>query len=150
MRHNDATTFARQYLDKLFDVARCLPVDELARAIELIERAAEADQYIFLTGNGGSAATALHMANDLMKGVAKGGGKGLRAIALSDNIALLTAIANDESDAEVFAGQLAVLAQPGDVLIVFPASGNSPNIVRAVEVARQLQSPRRGCGDPNR
>jgi D-sedoheptulose 7-phosphate isomerase len=108
----------------------------LARALEVLEKAYIERRQVFLAGSGGSAATASHMANDLMKGVAKGDRRGFRAIALSDNVPLITAIANDESYSEVFVGQLAALGQPGDVLIVFSGGGNSANIVCAVEVAR--------------
>ena len=87
----------------------------------------------------GSAATASHMASDLVKGVALQGKPGIRAIALADNVPLLTAIANDHSYEEIFARQLAELGQPGDVLIVISASGNSPNILRVVETAREMK-----------
>jgi len=135
----DREVFAQAYIDNLCRVLQGLPFNNLAKVLEILEKAFVEGRYIFLAGNGGSAATASHMANDLMKGVAKGGGRGVRAIALSDNIPLITAIANDESYSEVFAGQLAALGQPGDVLIVFSGSGNSANIARVVAVAQQMQ-----------
>lgn len=131
--------FAKGYFESLCQVLRNLVLDDLGLVFSTLEKAHTGHHQIFIAGNGGSAATALHMANDLMKGVAKGGGRGFRVIALSENIAVITAIANDESYDQVFAGQLLELAQPGDVLIVFSASGNSPNIVRAVETARQME-----------
>jgi D-sedoheptulose 7-phosphate isomerase len=94
---------------------------------------------VFIAGNGGSAATASHMANDFTKGVTQERGRGLRAISLSDNISLITAIANDKGYNEVFADQLLALGQPGDVLIVISGSGNSANVVRVVEVAQEMQ-----------
>lgn len=138
-RHDQQpAAFARQYIEELCGVLRNLPFTQLARALEILEEAWVERRQVFLAGNGGSAATASHMANDLRKGLAKRRGQGLRATALSDNIPLLTAIANDESYTEVFASQLAGWAKPGDILIVFSGSGNSENIVRAVEAARQL------------
>ncbi len=139
MQPNSRIAFAERYTENLCRVIRDLPLHDLAHALETLEQALTEQRQVFIAGNGGSAATASHMANDLMKGVAKGGGPGLRAIALSDNVALITAIANDEDYSEIFASQLAVLGQPGDVLIVFTGSGNSPNIVRAVAVAQQMQ-----------
>lgn len=139
VQSSDRTVFAQGYIDNLCRVLREVPLGDLGRALQTLERAFVEQRQVFLAGNGGSAATASHMANDLMKGVAKGRGRGFRAIALSDNVPLITAIANDEDYSEVFAGQLAVLGKPGDVLIVFSGSGNSGNIVRAVEVAQQRQ-----------
>jgi D-sedoheptulose 7-phosphate isomerase len=79
------------------------------------------------------------MANDLMKTVAQKGKEGLKAIALSDNVQIVTAIANDESYNEIFAGQLKVLAHAKDVLIIISGSGNSPNIIRVLEEAKKMQ-----------
>jgi len=96
------------------------------------------NRQVFLCGNGGSAANAIHLANDLLYGVDKVAGRGLRVTALPANAAVLTCLANDVSYEDIFAQQLSVLAQPGDVLIVFSGSGNSSNIVRALEKAREL------------
>lgn len=131
--------FVKDYIDSLRNVLSRVKPDDLAGVIEALEQGYEGGAQIFLAGNGGSAATALHMANDLMKGVRKAGGQGFRVISLTDNVATLTAIANDESYEEVFAGQLLELANPGDLLIVLSGSGNSPSIVRAIEVAKQMQ-----------
>jgi len=130
--------FIEAYFRTLTDVIALLPRAELAKAMEVLEDARAQGRRVFIAGNGGSAATASHMANDFVKGVAKGGGAGLQAISLADNVALVTAIANDEDYREVFAGQLDALGRPGDVLIAISGSGNSPNIVRAVEVAQRL------------
>lgn len=131
--------FAQRYIDGLGRVLRDLPLEDLASAMEVLERALAERRQVFLAGNGGSAATASHVATDLVKGVAEAGGQGIRAIALSDNVPLLTAIANDTSYREIFAKQLAALGQRGDVLCVFSGSGNSENIARAVEVAQRMQ-----------
>lgn len=134
----DREVFAQAYIDNLCRVLQGLPFNNLAKVLEILEKAFVEGRHIFLAGNGGSAATASHMANDLLKGVTKNGESGLRAIALSDNVSLVTAIANDESFSEIFARQLKVLGQAGDVLVVFSGSGNSANIVSVVETAKRL------------
>lgn len=93
---------------------------------------------VFLCGNGGSAANAIHLANDLLYGVDKPVGHGLRVTALPANSAVLTCLANDIAYDDVFAQQLTALAETGDVLIVFSGSGNSPNILKALTRAREL------------
>ena len=135
----DRERFSLDYVETLCDVLRDLPMKDLTLALRLLERAFTERRQIFIAGNGGSAATASHMANDLAKGIAEVGGRGFRAIALSDNVPLITAIANDKSYDEIFAYQLSTLGQAGDVLIVISGSGNSANIVRAVEVAQHMQ-----------
>lgn len=97
-----------------------------------------ARRQVFICGNGGSAGNAVHLANDFVYGVAKSSGAGMRALALSANTAVMTCLANDVGYEQVFAEQLAVQANPGDLLIALSGSGNSPNIVAAVERARSL------------
>jgi len=133
----DRKAFSKEYADTLGGVLRGLPLEGLAQTLRVIERAYRARKHVFLVGNGGSAATASHMASDLMWTVARTGRPGLRAIALADNVPVLTAVANDRSYDDVFAVPLESLADEGDVLIVISGSGNSPNVVRAVEVARR-------------
>lgn len=93
---------------------------------------------VFLCGNGGSAGNAIHLANDFLYGVARSSGRGIRALALSANPAVVTCLANDLGYDHVYAEQLAVLAREGDILIVLSGSGNSPNIVNALECARNM------------
>ncbi|SRR5579859_24055 len=93
---------------------------------------------VFLAGNGGSAANALHIVNDLFYGIVKGKRPGLRVQALTANVSLLTCLANDEGYDSIFSSQLATLANKGDVLIVLSGSGNSPNILAALEKARAM------------
>lgn len=135
----DRERFSLKYVEILCGVLSDLPLKDLSCALGLLERAFTEGRQVFIAGNGGSAATASHMANDFAKGVAEEGGRGLRAIALSDNVPLITAIANDRGYTEVFAEQLLTLGHPGDVLVVISGSGNSANIVRAVEVAQGMQ-----------
>jgi D-sedoheptulose 7-phosphate isomerase len=132
----------KEYVAGLKTVLDNLPVAELDRVAELIEDAHAARRQIFVIGNGGSAATASHMMNDLCKGTL--GHKGdaawprFRVIALTDNVPLMTAWANDTDYDRVFSEPLRNLAVVGDLLIAISASGNSPNIVAAVEAAREL------------
>lgn len=93
---------------------------------------------VFICGNGGSAANALHIANDLLYGVAKKGGRGLRIQALPSNVSVLTCLANDQGYPSIFALQLANFADPGDLLIVLSGSGNSPNILAVLDEARRM------------
>lgn len=91
---------------------------------------------VFICGNGGSAANAIHWANDFLYPIAKSGGKGMKMSALAANVAVLTCLANDTGYDQIFAAQLATEAEPGDVLIVLSGSGNSPNIVKALKQAK--------------
>lgn len=91
---------------------------------------------VFICGNGGSAANAIHWANDFLYPVAKSGGKGMKMSALPANVSVLTCLANDIGYDEIFAAQLATEAEPDDVLIVLSGSGNSPNIIKALEQAK--------------
>lgn len=93
---------------------------------------------VFLCGNGGSAANAIHLANDFLYPVSKTRGSGLRATALSSSAVVLTCIANDEGYDQVFAMQLAVQARANDVLVVLSGSGNSPNVLAAIEQAKKM------------
>jgi D-sedoheptulose 7-phosphate isomerase len=94
---------------------------------------------VFFCGNGGSAGNAIHLANDLLYGIAKRPGGGLRVNALSANPAVITCLANDIGYDQIYSEQLSVLANPGDVLIVLSGSGNSPNIVAALEQAKAMK-----------
>jgi D-sedoheptulose 7-phosphate isomerase len=94
---------------------------------------------VFLAGNGGSAANANHLATDLIYGASSGGKGSFRVHALSANASVLTCLGNDTGYENVFSKQLEALAKPGDLLLVFSGSGNSPNILRVLEAARRLQ-----------
>ncbi len=111
---------------------------DFATLVEALQLCWRENRQVFLCGNGGSAANAIHLANDLLYGVDKTSGRGLRVNALPANAAVLTCLANDIAYEDIFAQQLAVLANPGDMLIVFSGSGNSPNIIRALIRARKL------------
>jgi len=106
--------------------------NDFSNLVTTLRRCWRENRQVFLCGNGGSAANAIHLANDLLYGVDKSAGRGLRVNALPANAAVLTCLANDIAYEDIFAQQLTVLSNPGDVLIVFSGSGNSPNIVRAL------------------
>jgi D-sedoheptulose 7-phosphate isomerase len=134
--------FTKDYLTGLKSVLDRLPMADLERVIQALEAAHAAGKQIFVIGNGGSAATASHMMNDLCKGTLGHKGdapwKRFKVIALTDNVSLMTAWANDTDFNHVFSEPLKNFAQPGDLLIGISASGNSPNIIAAVEVAKQI------------
>lgn len=92
---------------------------------------------VFFAGNGGSAGNANHIVNDLLYPVSKTFGSGIKAHSLSANPAVVTCLGNDEGYDQIYAYQLAVQAQKGDVLVVFSGSGNSANILKALEEARR-------------
>lgn len=92
---------------------------------------------VFICGNGGSAGNAIHIANDFLYGISKTYGSGLRIHALPANTSVLTCLANDEGYDDIFSHQIAVQANPGDLLIVLSGSGNSPNVLKALKAARE-------------
>lgn len=110
------------------------PVYKLAEDIRL---AWEKDRHIFLCGNGGSAANAIHLANDFLYPIAKVNGKGIKVTALTANQAVLTCLGNDIGYENIFSFQLETLGKEGDILIVLSGSGNSYNILKAVETAKK-------------
>ncbi len=106
-----------------------------------------AGQTIFICGNGGSAATATHFGCDLSKRPLVEGQPRFRVVAITDNISLMTAVSNDISYDECFAEQIKSLVRPDDVLIAISGSGNSRNVIRAIEVADQMGATTIGfCG----
>ena len=128
--------YIREYIDRLEQGLREINPVAIERVVETLENARQKRRTIFIIGNGGSAATASHMANDLQKLASQGKSLAYRAIALTDNVPLITAWANDADYKEVFTRQLEALAQEGDILIVITGSGNSKNIVHAVKWAK--------------
>lgn len=129
------------------DLSHCLAKldrGQVARAIGILTAAYNANRKVFIIGNGGSATNASHLACDLSKGtlsrVYDENEKRMKVYSLTDNVAVLTAYANDVSYEEVFIQQLRNLVEPGDVVIILSGSGNSPNLVRAVEYARRCRA----------
>lgn len=111
-------------------------VRAVRRIVDIFRDARERGSFIYIAGNGGSSSTASHWVNDLGKATKRSGRRPLKAMCLSDNVPWFSALSNDEGYERSFAGQLENFASPGDVLTCISASGNSPNLVRAVEVAR--------------
>ncbi len=108
------------------------PIQE---AITVLHQARMDGQQVFIMGNGGSASTASHMVCDLAKNTRRPGWPGYKVIGLADNMAILSAYGNDDGYENVFALQLANLVNPGDIVVAISTSGNSPNVLRAVELA---------------
>lgn len=129
--------YVSAYLERAAALTRRLPSDTLGSIIAAIDAARAADRLIYVMGNGGSAATASHFANDLGKGEGPMLATPCRVVCLGDNVPVLTAWANDFGYEDVFANQLRSLCRPGDVVIAFSGSGNSPNVVNGIEVARE-------------
>jgi len=126
---------ASQYITSLQPMLAGLAGEDLVRVESVLLRARSEGRMIFIIGNGGSAATASHMANDLNKGAAVPGQPRFRALALTDNVPLITAWANDTHYGNIFVEQMANFFEPGDVLVAISGSGNSPNVITAVEWA---------------
>lgn len=128
--------FAATYLTYVGTVLGSLDPSEIAAFMDRLERAAKAGQTVFIAGNGGSAATASHMAVDISLPDRHGCRIPIRSLAVSDSTPLLTALGNDVSYADVFSRQIEIHFRPGDVLVAISASGNSPNIVAAAQWVR--------------
>ena len=134
---NSIDTGIDDYTATLQDVLNRLPAGDIARTADAILEAGERGSTIFILGNGGSAATASHFACDLAKGTQKPGHTSFRVIALTDNVPLITAWGNDTSYDRIFAEQLRPLVRPDDLVIGISGSGNSPNVLEAMRVARE-------------
>ena len=127
-----------EYLDKEVKIIEQLDQEKLNTAMEAIEAVWRRNGTIYTMGNGGSAASASHMVCDFNKGVSAKAGKKFRMECLCDNIASVTAIANDIGYEDVFFYQLEGRLEPGDLLIAISGSGNSTNIIKAVKYAQSL------------
>jgi D-sedoheptulose 7-phosphate isomerase len=138
-----------RYLDEVQSALAAIDRNAVRAIVDALEAVWLRDGTTFLIGNGGSASTASHMMNDLTKFTASPGRKRFRALALTDNVPLITAIANDADFADVFVEPLRSFARIGDVLIAISGSGNSENIIRAVEYALRCGITTIGlCGSP--
>ena len=135
---SDVRDIASDYVAAFSRLLARLDVDSIERVVSCLRSARDCGAGVYIAGNGGSAATASHWANDLGKAVKRSKCRPIRVLSLSDNVSWLTALGNDEGYERVFAGQLENFATAGDVLVVISASGNSPNLLRAVELAHAL------------
>lgn len=127
-----------EYLSRDIEALRKTPYEELMRALDALMDARAGGKWIFSAGNGGSAATASHFANDFVKGLSVEGKARFRVMALNDGIPTVTALANDYDYSLCFAEQLKNYGSSGDVLVVYSGSGNSPNIVKAAAYAKSI------------
>lgn len=114
-----------------------IPVDQVAQLIQKFKKAWAEDRQIFVFGNGGSAANASHFVTDLGKGASDAAKKPFRCLSLNDNGPWMTAIGNDYSYEEVFSRQLMNYGRPGDLVLSLSVSGSSPNVVAAMEWAKE-------------
>ncbi|HMF79143.1 MAG TPA: SIS domain-containing protein [Bryobacteraceae bacterium] len=128
-------SFSREYKSKLLEALDTVDLEEVGRAIALLKQARTANKHVFVCGNGGSASTASHFVCDMVKGASFERDSKFRIMALTDSMATITAYSNDVGYDCVFAEQLKNFAQPGDVFMAISGSGNSPNVVRAMEYA---------------
>lgn len=124
----------KTYSENLSRALSANAMSEIAPLGEALREAWKSGHSIFLCGNGGSAANAVHIANDFLYGAGILNGGGLKVEALSANAAVITSLANDIGYEQIYAEQLKVKANPGDILIVLSGSGNSPNVVKALEI----------------
>jgi D-sedoheptulose 7-phosphate isomerase len=133
----NAAAFSKAYADYLVTLIQQLDHEKIATCISHLEEARQNDNTIFVVGNGGSASTASHIGNDfglaVLKKSNKTENKSYRALALTDNLSVISAIGNDSTFENIFVDQLKVHFRKGDKLIVISASGNSPNLVVASE-----------------
>lgn len=131
------TAFTADYIERLNEAAQNIPTEPVEHLANSLIRCWHDGHQVFLFGNGGSAGNAMHLANDWIYGISKTFGSGLKATALPANGSITTCLANDEGYESIFSYQLAVLAEKGDVAIALSGSGNSPNVVKALEYCNE-------------
>ena len=125
------------YKEELIAEIEAVSADDFKRCVDLLLEAYRRDKQVFVMGNGGSAATANHFACDFGKNAVRGEKRRFRIISVCDNVEAITALGNDIGFEEIFRQQLINLLNPGDLLIAISASGNSPDLVRACEYAKE-------------
>ncbi len=133
----DPKAMFASYADRLASALRQLDLDAVERLAHALKSCWQSGHQVFLVGNGGSAGNAMHLANDYLYALSKRPGSGIRAHALAANPSVVTCLANDEGYENVFVNQLDSLLNPGDIVIGISTSGNSPNVLKAMELARQ-------------
>lgn len=130
-------SFATSYFERLTEASGRIPINTVEHLADALVACWQDGRQVFIFGNGGSAGNAMHLANDWIYGISKTFGSGLRVTALPANGSVTTCLANDEGYESIFSYQLAVLAQPGDIAIALSGSGNSPNVVKALEYCKE-------------
>jgi D-sedoheptulose 7-phosphate isomerase len=134
----DMKSHLKDYVKRAGATLNNSPFEKIAEAAALLLRARHEGNWIFAAGNGGSAATASHFANDFVKGLSLEGRKRFKCIALNDAVPILTALANDYDYSRCYKEQLINYASPGDIFVAYSGSGNSPNVVKAAEYAKSI------------
>jgi D-sedoheptulose 7-phosphate isomerase len=130
----------KNYINELQNTLDLLPVELIGELVSILQEARLNRRHVFIMGNGGSASTASHFVADLAKNTRWREVPDFKVLGLTDNMAVLTAYANDEGYENVFAQQLANFVRPEDVVIAISASGNSKNVLKAVELASQVKA----------
>lgn len=138
MSRNQHIDHCQDYAGRLAGILGATSWAPVGRLIEALVEVWRRNGQVFLCGNGGSDGNANHLANDLLYGVARSGGRGIRVTSLTANSSVLTCLGNDLGYADIFSRQLHTLAQPGDLLIALSGSGNSGNVVAALDAGRTL------------
>lgn len=128
------------YFSELEQMVQAISLPHLETILHMLEEAYRNGHRIFIMGNGGSAATASHFALDLAKNTIMPGIPRLKAISLTDHVPLITAWSNDIAYEHIFSEQLANMIEPGDVTIGISTSGNSPNVINALNLAKQYRA----------
>ena len=136
---NSVNDYSKSYLEYLNTVLNGISLTAIDDFVKVLLEARERGSSIFFIGNGGSAATASHFANDIAIG-SREYDKPFRVISLCDNQAVITAIANDDGFEKIFSQQLKVLLKKQDVVVSISASGNSPNLIHAINVAKKMSA----------
>ncbi len=136
--HTRLSQRVERHLEEVRAALDEVPAAAVERVVEAILLAQAGGRHVYILGNGGSASTATHFACDLSKATIVAGRSRLRVTCLSDNVALLTAWANDDSYNRVFAEPLVNLVDPDDIVIAISASGNSPNVLEAIKVSNEM------------
>jgi len=131
-------SFPASYKADVLKAIETIDLDKVSQAIDIFKQARDEDRRIFVCGNGGSATTSSHFVCDMVKGASFKRDKRFRIMALTDSLPTITAYANDVSYECIFVEQLKNFAQPGDVVMAISGSGNSPNVLRAVEYANSI------------
>jgi D-sedoheptulose 7-phosphate isomerase len=134
---NAQTDYFKSYCQYLQKLISQVDTESVKRVVDCFLQARQNNKTIYFAGNGGSASTASHFAQDMGEIGRKIRGKGFRTQSINDNVSALTAISNDYSYDNVFSMQIQYNFDPGDVLVVISASGNSPNVINAVNLAKE-------------
>jgi D-sedoheptulose 7-phosphate isomerase len=138
MTESSPKSYLKEYYEALGQALDAVPEEALDRALDLLQNVRNMNKKIIVAGNGGSAAVAEHLTCDWMKGTRTSDGQTLRVVSLVSNVALNSALANDFGFENALSVHLEMIGEPGDVIVLVSSSGNSPNILKAIEVAKKV------------